>query len=61
MGILMLKEMIGLMYTVIRVKLGKRKIRNSRLLLLIEELYLPELYPGMASSFELASIGFYDE
>ena len=52
--------MIELMYTGI-IQLSKKKIKNSRLLLLIEELYLPELNPGMASGFELASIGFYDE
>ena len=42
-------------------QLGKKKNQKQPTAVLTEELYLSELNLGMASGFELASIGFYDE
>ena len=39
---------------------GQKKIKQPAAVL-IEELYLSASNPGMASGFELASMGFYDE
>ena len=53
--------MIEPMYTLNIIQLGKKKNQKQPTAALIEELYLAKLNPGMASGFELASIGFYDE
>ena len=59
--IFMREEMIEPMYTLNIIQPGKKKNQKQPTAVLIEELYLSELNPGMASGFELASIGFYDE